>query len=173
MRRLAAEADAFFPLALLHLGHHANLLWGWQVQFVLSTVLAGGLLLLIVSGSSWAGPRKMVLAGGIYRAAAALRRRSRGPGPRIVALALRDSSGAPGPGGAQRPSSRPPDLVVASLALLPAALYFRDYRAAAHHAIEGGLSASLTTALQFLSLMLGPSAAQAVGRMRGSWWPSC
>src|SRR5262249_9476383 len=39
--------DAFFPLALLHLGHWENLLWNFQVQFVLSTLLAGLFLLTI------------------------------------------------------------------------------------------------------------------------------
>lgn len=31
--------DAFFPLALLHLGDWENLVWGWQFQFVSSAVL--------------------------------------------------------------------------------------------------------------------------------------
>jgi hypothetical protein len=33
--------DALFPVALLHLGHWENLVWGWQIQFVWSTMLAG------------------------------------------------------------------------------------------------------------------------------------
>ena len=39
--------DAVFPLALLHLGHWENLVWGWQIQFVWSTVLAGCVLALV------------------------------------------------------------------------------------------------------------------------------
>ena len=39
--------DALFPLALLHLGHWENLIWGWQIQFVWSTVLAGLVLVLV------------------------------------------------------------------------------------------------------------------------------
>src|SRR6185503_15507641 len=35
-----ALADAFFPLVLLHWRHAVNVLWGWQVQFVASAVLA-------------------------------------------------------------------------------------------------------------------------------------
>ena len=42
-------ADAFFPLLLLHLGNWDNLVWGWQIQFVLPTVLACVLLLVIVA----------------------------------------------------------------------------------------------------------------------------
>lgn len=41
-------ADAFFPLALLHLGHWENIFWGWQIQFVISTVLVCVWLLIIV-----------------------------------------------------------------------------------------------------------------------------
>src|SRR5205823_2555287 len=45
-------SDAFFALALLHGGHHANLLWSFQVAFVLATALAGAILLLIARGGS-------------------------------------------------------------------------------------------------------------------------
>jgi len=44
-----SPADAFFPLLLLHLGNWDNLIWGWQIQFVLPTVLACILLLIIVA----------------------------------------------------------------------------------------------------------------------------
>lgn len=36
--------DVVYPLALLHLGHWNNIEWGWQIQFVSTTVLAGLLL---------------------------------------------------------------------------------------------------------------------------------
>ena len=42
-------ADAFFPLLLLHLGNWDNLVWGWQIQFVLPTALACAFLLVIVA----------------------------------------------------------------------------------------------------------------------------
>lgn len=48
LRGRADWRDIVFPLALLHLGHWENLLWGWQIQFVWSTVLAGLILLLLV-----------------------------------------------------------------------------------------------------------------------------
>lgn len=44
-----SPADAFFPLLLLHLGNWDNLVWGWQIQFVLPTVLVCVLLLIIVA----------------------------------------------------------------------------------------------------------------------------
>lgn len=53
--------DAFFPIVLLHLGHWDNLLWSWQIQFVLSTALTCVLLLLVVSWRE--GPPTPVAAG--------------------------------------------------------------------------------------------------------------
>ncbi len=47
--RRTSLADAFFPLLLLQLGNWDNLLWAWQIQFVLPTVLACVLLLVIVA----------------------------------------------------------------------------------------------------------------------------
>lgn len=41
-------SDVLFPLALLHLGHWENLLWGWQIQFVSSTFLCGILLAVVI-----------------------------------------------------------------------------------------------------------------------------
>lgn len=40
--------DAFFPIVLLHIGHWDNLLWSWQITFVLSTAITSILLLMLV-----------------------------------------------------------------------------------------------------------------------------
>jgi hypothetical protein len=48
LRGRASAADAFFPMALLSLGQAANLLWGWQLQFFASVVIACVALLAIV-----------------------------------------------------------------------------------------------------------------------------
>jgi hypothetical protein len=42
-------SDAFFPLALLHLGNWENLFWSWQFSFVLSTVLTCIILLITIA----------------------------------------------------------------------------------------------------------------------------
>jgi hypothetical protein len=50
-RRLRGQlhwADAFFPLSLLHLGHFENFRMGYQVCFMLITVLSGCILWLIL-----------------------------------------------------------------------------------------------------------------------------
>ena len=51
----ARYSDAVFPLLLVGPGNDANLLWSWQVQFVLGTVLIGTVLLLIVARNRLAG----------------------------------------------------------------------------------------------------------------------
>jgi hypothetical protein len=42
-------SDLLFPLAILHLGHWENLVWGWQIQFVWSTALVGLLLAIVAA----------------------------------------------------------------------------------------------------------------------------
>src|SRR5262249_56528757 len=48
LRGRASFADAFFPVVLLQLGQFENLLMGYQVNFMLTTVLAGLFLLALV-----------------------------------------------------------------------------------------------------------------------------
>jgi hypothetical protein len=57
-------ADAFFPLALLHLGHWENMVWGWQIQFVISTLLVCVWLLIIVR-DRWPLPSKIAFTAGL------------------------------------------------------------------------------------------------------------
>ena len=56
-------ADAFFPIALLHLGNWDNLFWSWQITFVLPTVLTLVLLLVLVGYSTLSSPVAAVIAG--------------------------------------------------------------------------------------------------------------
>jgi len=55
-------SDAFFPLALLHLGDWENLIWGWQFQFVSSAVLTCTLLLVVVRQREVLTAREAVVA---------------------------------------------------------------------------------------------------------------
>lgn len=43
-------ADAFFPVAFLHLGHTENMLWTWQITQVLPVILVSVLMLIVVAG---------------------------------------------------------------------------------------------------------------------------
>ena len=56
--------DAFFPVALLHLGHWENLFWSWQLNQVLPTALICVLLLVFVTQGSFA-TSGAALVGGI------------------------------------------------------------------------------------------------------------
>jgi hypothetical protein len=51
LRGHVSYADAFFPLALLHIGQFENLLWGYQLGFGLSVLLVGLMLQVIVRTS--------------------------------------------------------------------------------------------------------------------------
>jgi hypothetical protein len=44
LRGRVSPMDAFFPAVLLNWGHSENLLWWWQIVWVLPTVIAGSLL---------------------------------------------------------------------------------------------------------------------------------
>jgi hypothetical protein len=56
-------SDVFFPIVLLSWGQAVNFLWGWQLQFFLSTVLAGLALIAIVGGRRFELPRTLLVAG--------------------------------------------------------------------------------------------------------------
>lgn len=64
LRGRTAVVDAFFPVALLHLGHWENLLWSWQMQFVLVTAVIGALLLLLVRSDVPVSVGNVSLLGG-------------------------------------------------------------------------------------------------------------
>jgi hypothetical protein len=152
-------ADAFFPLLLLHLGNWDNLVWGWQIQFVLPTVLACALLLIIVArprcparvtaagafaliGLPLSGANGLVFApalAGWFACTAWARRR--GPSPNR-------SVGSWLPAGA------------AFLAVLLSAVYFVGYESSPWNAPSPGLRATLETSGKFLALGVGPAAAK-------------
>jgi hypothetical protein len=55
--------DAFFPIALLHLGHWPNFAWSWMFTFNLPTALICGVLLVLVSHQTLAKPSVAVFVG--------------------------------------------------------------------------------------------------------------
>jgi hypothetical protein len=153
-------ADAFFPLLLLHLGHWDNLVWAWQIQFVLPTALVCVVLLAIVSrpmlpthGATIAGALALIglpLSGAnglvltpplaawfAYTAWTARREALRG----------------------QRMSSWLP-AGAAFLALLLCVAYFIGFQSSPWNAPSPGLRATLGTSAKFLALSVGPVAAK-------------
>lgn len=153
-RGVAAYPDAIVPLVLLGPGHHANLLWSWQVQFTLSTALFIAFVATVVgaSGGRIGGGRTAAL--GVLLAAGPL------CGANGVAFvpflagwmgfeALRSWR-----------ASRDRRAAWLGLAAVPGLgltlLYFRDFHGAAQHPVAPGFDAWWRTLLQFLALGAGP-----------------
>jgi hypothetical protein len=59
---LTRASDAFFPLALLHLGDWENLVWAWQFQFVSSAVLICALMLAVARQRGTPTMRQAIVA---------------------------------------------------------------------------------------------------------------
>ena len=63
VRGRASYFDVVFPLLFLHLGHHENFLWSFQVGYTIPTLLVGALLLAMVSGAGRLTPWAALVAG--------------------------------------------------------------------------------------------------------------
>jgi hypothetical protein len=154
--------DAFFPLVLLHWGQAPNLLWAWQVQFFSSTALAIVVLLLMLESGAGLRVRTAAFAAGIC----------------ILLLPLCGANGvALVPGlvlwllylAALRWRSADPALrrvargyaALGVAALLLVMLYFVGWEPVPWHPHSSGVLASLQTALQFLTIGLGPATREA------------
>jgi hypothetical protein len=157
-------ADAFFPIALLHLGNWENMFWSWQLTQIVPTVLACVILLTLVSNQTFATPRATIIAG--------------------ISLMLLPLSGANGLifvpimalwlsycGFRQWRASKmqgegiwPGAFLMASavIALGLTGLYFIGFTRPVPATAAPGLGASLMAAMQFLALGFGPVA-------RSSW----
>jgi hypothetical protein len=161
MRRLRGRTmfvDAFFPLALLHWGHWENLLWCFQIQFVVSTFLVGVLFFVVLRSD---GPLTLwnSLVAGLC----------------LVGLPLCGAQGLPFVpllacwlvywGFRQR---RSPDgsgrrlfflsLAVAAIAVALVGLYFRGYMRPFYHPLPPGAKANLDMARAFLVMAWGSGA---------------
>jgi hypothetical protein len=153
-------ADAFFPLLLLHLGQWDNLLWAWQIQFVLPTVLACVLLLVIVARPS-APPSGVA---GIGAALAVLSLPLAGANGLVLTPALaawlvyawwkRPEGAAAVPGGRAA-------ALGAMLACVLCGIYFVGYQSSPWNEASPGLAATLATTGKFVVFGLGPVTAKA------------
>jgi hypothetical protein len=150
--------DAFFPLVLLHWGHAANLLWGWQLQFFSSMILSAMVLLFIVQSGASLRIRTAAIAAGISILLLPLCG-ANGLGL-VPALALWllylavDRWRSPDPG------TRRDGLLVGGMgvaALLLVVLYFIGYESVPWHPKTPGIAATLLTSIQFITIGLGPA----------------
>jgi hypothetical protein len=154
LRGGTAYSDAFFPLALLHWGHHATFLWSWEIVFALSTVFACVLLTSIATVAA-RDLRGATAAG----ACLALLPLCGASGVALVpALSLWLSIVAASQWRADGPSARVAlGWTIAALFIL--LLYSRGYGGSARPATADGWGSLAKTTIEFLSLVVGPSAA--------------
>lgn len=151
-------ADVFFPLLLLHWGNWDNLVWAWQIQFVLPTVLACVLLLIIVARPT--PPTRWIAAIG---AIALLGLPLSGANGLVFTPTL---AGWMGYSGWVQHQERPERWGAGALsigaalgAVLLCVVYFSGYQASPWNESSPGLAATLATSGKFLALSLGPAAA--------------
>lgn len=153
-------ADAFFPLLLLHLGNWDNLVWAWQIQFVLPTVLACVFLLVIVASptppSRWVSMIAAVALIGLPLSGAngLLYTPTLAAWLAYTAWIRRHDAAAERWAGDWIPAA------AACLALLLCAVYFIGYQASPWNQVSPGIGATLATTGKFLALSLGPAAAE-------------
>ncbi|HEY2215694.1 MAG TPA: hypothetical protein VGH31_11600, partial [Acidimicrobiales bacterium] len=157
MRRLRGHTrytDAFFPVVLLNLGHWQNLGWSWELQFVVATALACGVLMGVV----W--PRELstsrALALGVCMVAIPFTGATALPFALVVALAL-----------IPRLRRAPPSAraVLASsivITLVVTVLYFVGLKRPYGVLTDPGPWATIETGAKSLALSVGPAAS--------GWW---
>lgn len=154
--------DALFPLALLHLGHWENLVWGWQIQFVWSVFLAGLLLALVASTTGRIG-RAASLGAGVVLALLPIS----GANGIVVAAAMAFWAGAlglahlgaAGLGASGPPRSRATAAICLGgglLAYLMIALYFVGYVRPPWSPALAGPDAFLAAARTYFAYAFGP-----------------
>ncbi len=148
--------DAFFPVALLHLGNWPNIVWSWQIQFVVATALTCVLLLVVVrygvaltGGATIAVALAMALlplcgANGIIFSFALA--------PWFVVAAFVQWRGA----GLRWKATVLGAAVV--IAVLVSALYFVGYQKAYWNPPSPGPAETIKTSLRFVAMSLGPGA---------------
>jgi hypothetical protein len=155
-------SDAFFPLALLHLGDWANLIWGWQFQFVSSAALTCTLLLVVVRQREVLTAREAVVAS-----VTLILLPLTGANGLIFALALAPWAAATGL--AQRRATLTPSASRTSALLLTSAIvapllvgaYFIGYVKPWWNPPNPGRLLTLKTTTRFLALAWGAAAGRA------------
>jgi hypothetical protein len=153
-------ADAFFPLILLNLGHWENLIWSWQLSFVIAIVLYCGIFLVLVRSQNVSAPIVSFYIG----SSLVLLSLSGAIGLAFVPLQVlwlsyynlfpwrtAESRG-------KQLRTRALVLVPAVLALALFGLYFVGYERPYWNPPSPGMGATLATAAKFTAMGFGPAA---------------
>jgi hypothetical protein len=158
IRGRSTPADAFFPLLLLQWGQAANLLWGWQLQFFASVALACIALIAIARVGSGVLPGRAALVVGICALLLPLcGANGLGMVPALAAWPLALALLPEWWLGAA--SVRKKWLIGGTgvAALVLTALYFVGWERVPYHPQSQSLYQTLKTAVQFVTIGLGPS----------------
>lgn len=157
LRGRASLADAFFPLVLLELGQSVNMLWGWQLEFFASAILGGvAVLAIALAGTALSVRRAAIVVGSCALLLPLTGANGLGMVP---ALALWPLALAVLPDHWTGAAERRGDRVLLALglgALALTALYFVGWERVPHHPRSAGIYPTLETAVQFVSIGLGP-----------------
>jgi hypothetical protein len=156
-------ADAFFPIALLHLGNSENLLWCWQLTQVVPTVLTCVVLLVLASSQILTTPGTAIV-GGISLMLLPLS----GSHALLFAPSLAIWFGYWGvvhwrTGKANEERQWPGGFLVVSaiIALCLTGLHFLSYEHPSWRPPDPTITAALKTAAKFLAIGFGPAARSA------------
>jgi hypothetical protein len=162
LRGRTSVVDLFFPLLLLDVGQAVNLLWGWQLEFFLSAVLAGVALIAIARSGGGTDPRRAGMVVGVCAMLLPLcGANGLGMAPALalwpLALALLPVrwTGAPTARGSR------PLIVLGVGALVLVAVYFIGWQPVPYHPKSHSLYQVPRTALQFVTVGLGPAVQRA------------
>lgn len=158
----ARLADAFFPVAFLHLGHTENMLWTWQITQVLPVALVCVLIVIVVAGRFPMTTASTIVAGVCIIMLPLCGANGLLYAPlfalwigyvAIMIVAGRSNENTAGE------SWRGWYLLAACLlTLLLSGLYFVEYHAPQYGAESPTLGAALYGTLQFIALSFGPVA---------------
>lgn len=163
LRGRISLADVFFPLVLLEPGQAVNMLWGWQLEFFASAVLAGVAVLAIALAGAAVSVRRAAIVAGTCALLLPLTG-ANGLGM-VPALALWPLALAALPGEWTGTGERRGDHLLLALgagAFALTALYFVGWERVPHHPRSAGIYTTLKTAVQFVTIGLGPA-------MRSLW----
>jgi hypothetical protein len=152
-------ADAVFPLAMLHIGHWFNLLWGWQIQFVVSVAAIFAILLVIVAAPIpiGLGPALALGIGAVLLPLTGASGLPFVPAVGVAVLALAWQGRPLGRVGAAGGRVRLVLAAAAALGVLAAALYFVGYERPSWIPVNPGVWPTLETAGRFTAMGFGSS----------------
>jgi hypothetical protein len=165
LRGHVSLSDAFFPLVFLNLGQAANLLWGWQLQFFVSVILASIALLVVVRSGAGLTPRRAGIAVGCCASLLPLcGANGLGMAPALGLWPLALTRIAQAQGGWRGQPGAKGLVALSALALGLTVIYFVGWEPVPYHPKSYSVYQSLKTSLQFLTIGFGPAVRD--------WWPA-